>query len=163
MFVYSMRASTVRFFGVVCVTLILLATLVLLVPELQPVAAAGEITEDTQSISYEGVENAADGVTFLAQFGWEVAPTPTEQTTVAIPTQFDKVFGAYNEMQRAQGLDLSTYGGRTVQRYTYRVTNYEGHEGTVLANLLVFRGRVIGGDICSADQAGFLHGFQKSS
>ena len=163
MFIYSMRAGTVRFFGIVCVALLLLVALVAFVPELQPVAAAGEITEDTQSISYENVESAADGAAFLAQFGWEVDPTPTEQTTVTIPAEFDKIFSAYNEIQRAQGLDLCAYSGRTVQRYTFRVTNYEGYDGTVLANLLIWRGRVIGGDICTAQQQGFLHGFQKSA
>ncbi len=163
MFVYSMRAGTVRFFGIVCVALLLLVALVAFVPELQPAVAAGEVVEDTQSIRYEDVNSAADGVAFLAQFGWEVDPSPVEETTVTVPAQFDKVFTAYNEMQRAQGLDLSNYSGRTVQHYTYRVTNYEGFEGTVLANLLVFRGRVIGGDICSAEQHGFLHGFQKNT
>ena len=163
MFVYSMRAGTVRFFGVVCVALLLLVALVAFVPELQPIAVAGEVEEDTQSIRYEDVESAEDGVTFLSQFGWEVEAAPVEQANVTIPAQFDKVFAAYNEMQRAQGLDLSNYSGRTVQRYTYRVTNYPGYEGTVLANLLVARGRVIGGDICAAEQNGFLHGFQKNA
>ena len=46
-------------------------------------------------------------------------------------------------------------------RYTYEVTNYEGAEGTVYANILVYRNRVIGGDICSADVTGFIHGFEK--
>ena len=163
MFVYSMRAGTIRFFGVVCAALLLLVALVAFVPELQPALAAGEDVAKAESIRYENVESAADGVAFLAQFGWEVDPSPTEETTVTIPAQFDKIFAAYNEIQRAQGLDLSTYSGRTVQRYTYRVTNYTGFEGTVLANLLVFRGRVIGGDICSADQHGFLHGFRQSN
>ena len=43
----------------------------------------------------------------------------------------------------------------------YTVTNYGNYNGTVLANLLVYRGRVIGGDICSADANGFIHGFSK--
>lgn len=159
MFVYSMRAGTVRFFGIVCVALLLLVSLVVFVPELQPVAAAGEVEETT--IRYEGVKSAADGIEFLAQFGWEVESEPVEQTTVTIPAEFDRIFAAYNELQREQGLDLSGYGGKTVQRYTYRVTNYPGQTGTVFANLLVSRGRVIGGDICSAEQNGFLHGFQK--
>ena len=163
MFVYSMRAGTVRFFGVVCVALLLLITLVAFVPELQPALAAGENVEETQTIRYEGVKTAGDGVGFLAQFGWEVQEEPLESTTVTIPAEFDKVFASYNEMQRAQGLDLSAYGGRTVQRYTYRITNYEGYDGTVLANLLLYRGRVIGGDICSADSHGFLHGFSKQN
>ena len=71
------------------------------------------------------------------------------------------MFAAYNELQRTQGLDLSDYGGKTVERYTYQITNYEGFEGTVYANLLISRNRVIGGDICSADADGFVHGFQK--
>ncbi len=161
MFVYSVRAGTVRFFGVVCVALLLLVTLVAFVPELSPVAAAGEAQEER--IRYEDVANAQDGAEFLAQFGWEVDPTPLECTTVTIPAEFDKVFAAYNELQRAQGLNLSTYAGRVVQRYTYRVTNYQGHTGDVLANLLVYRDRVIGGDVCAADAGGFLQGFEKTS
>ena len=159
MFVYSMRAGTVRFFGVVCVALLLLVALVAFVPELQPVAAAGEDVTEVESIRYEGVKNAQNGIEFLAQFGWEVEAAPLEETTVTVPAEFDKIFADYNEIQRAQGLDLSAYSGRVAQRYTYRVTNYPGYDGTVLANLLVFRGRVIGGDICTAEKHGFLHGF----
>lgn len=162
MFVYSMRAGTVRFFGVVLVAVLLLVALVAFVPELQPVSAEGEIPQ-TQSICYEGVESAAHGAEFLAQFGWEVDAAPVEESAVTVPARFDKIFAAYNELQRAQGLDLSSYGGRTVQRYTYRITNYGDYEGTVYANLLVFRGRVIGGDISSAESGDFLHGFQKNS
>ena len=161
MFVYSIRAGTVRFFGVVCAALLLIVSLVAFVPELSPVAAAGEVEE--QSIRYEGVESVQDGIEFLAQFGWEVDPAPVEATTVSIPAEFDKVFAAYNELQRGQGLDLSSYAGRVVQRYTYRVTNFQKEEGTVFANLLVFRGRVIGGDVCSARSDGFLQGFEKAN
>ncbi len=162
MFVCSMRAGTVRFFGIVCVALAALVTLIAFVPELQPAAATGgELTQETESICYEKIRSNEDRIAFLAQFGWEVESTPTESTTVGIPREFDKVFAAYNELQRAQGLDLSEYGGRTVERYTYTVTNYEGYTGTVQANLLIHRGRVIGGDICAADATGFLHGFAR--
>ncbi|MBQ3482547.1 MAG: DUF4830 domain-containing protein [Clostridia bacterium] len=159
MFVYSMRAGTVRFFGIICVALAALITLIAFVPELQPVAASAE--GESESVSYEKVRSDEDRIAFLAQFGWQVEATPTESTTVTIPREFDKVFAAYNELQRTQGLDLTQYGGKTVERYTYTVTNYEGYEGTVLANLLIYRGRVIGGDVCSAATDGFLHGFSK--
>ena len=161
MFVYSMRATTVRFFGVVILSLLALAVLVAFVPELAPVAAAGEAPE-SESFNYEGIRTAEDRIAFLSQFGWEVDPTALEETTVRIPKEFDKVFAAYNELQREQGLDLTSHGGRTVERYTYRITNYAGYEGEVHANLLIFRGRVIGGDICSADASGFLQGFSRS-
>lgn len=162
MFIYSMRAGTIRFFCIVCVALIALATLIAFVPELQPAAAANsDAVEQEQTVSFEKIRSNEDRIAFLASFGWEVDSTPLESTTVTIPREFDKVFSAYNELQRGQGLDLSSYNGRTVERYTYTVTNYENFEGTVLANLLVYRGRVIGGDICSADTSGFIQGFDK--
>ena len=161
MFVYSMRAGTLRFFAIVGIAIITLVTLIAFVPALQPIAAAEEVATQAESINYEKIRTEEDRIAFLAQFGWEVSATPTESTTVTIPREFDKVFAAYNEIQRAQGLDLSPYSGRTVERYTYTVTNYQGYEGEVLANVLIFRGKVIGGDICAADASGFLHGFDR--
>ena len=162
MFIYSMRAGTIRFFGIVCVALVALITLIAFVPELQPVAAAdSESVAESETVSFEKIRSNEDRIAFLKGFGWEVQSTPTESTTVTVPREFDKVFAAYNEMQRAQGLDLSGYSGRTVERYTYTVTNYENYEGTVLANLLIYRGRVIGADICSADTEGFVHGLTR--
>ena len=159
MFIYSMRAGTIRFFGVLCLALAVLVCLIAFVPELQPVSA--ETGVESPEISFEKVKTNEDRIAFLGQFGWKVEPTPVESTTVTVPKDFDKVFAAYNELQKRQGLDLSDYACRTVERYTYTVTNYEGYDGTVLANVLIFRGRVIGGDICSADTNGFIHGFSK--
>ena len=79
----------------------------------------------------------------------------------SIPSEFDKIFTGYNEIQKRQGLDLSRYKKKDVVRYTYEVTNYEGEEGKVYANVIVYRNKVIGGDICSADVNGFIHGFEK--
>ena len=112
---------------------------------------------------YDKVKSAGDVVTFLSQFGWQVGGEPLEVKTVTVPAEFDKVFAAYNEIQKVQGLNLLKYKGKEVTRYTFAVTNYEGYEGTVYANVLVYRNRVIGGDVCSADVSGFVHGFEKQS
>ena len=157
MFVCSVRAGTLRFAGVVTLALVALVALIALVPTDAAVAAMGDASE----IRYENVRDNEARRSFLAQFGWQVSDTECESASVTVPAEFDKVFSSYNEMQKAQGLDLTSYRGRTVERYTYTVTNYEGYEGTVYANLLVYRGRVIGGDICAADASGFLHGFNK--
>ena len=159
MFVYSMRAGTLRFFAIIAVALAVLISLIAFVPELSPSVSASAEEVETQTLQYEKVKSNEDRIAFLAQFGWEVEAEPVESTTVTIPREFDKVFGAYNELQRAQGLDLTAHAGRTVERYTYTVTNYKDYDGTVFANLLIHRGRVIGGDICSAESGGFLHGF----
>lgn len=165
MFIYSLRASTLKFFGVVCVALVSLITLIAFIPTY----TAGDPNLDTDtsaqtvSINYEKIRDNEDRVEFLSQFGWEVEDDPLETVEVVIPTEFDTVFAGYNEIQKAQGLDLGKYKKKTVTRYTYEVTNYPGYDGAVHANVIVYRNRVIGGDICTADMDGFIHGFEKKS
>lgn len=156
MFVCSLRAGTLRFFGVVALALAVLVTLIAFVPALTPVkATAAEPARENRARTDE------ERVAYLASYGWQVSEKPTESQTVTLPKDFDKVFAAYNELQKRQGFDLTDYAGKTVERYTYTVENYPDHDGVVYANLLVSRGRVIGGDVCSAEASGFLHGFQK--
>ena len=80
---------------------------------------------------------------------------------IRIPEEFDKVMKSYNELQKGQGLDLAKYRGKEVTRYTFAVTNYPDYKGTVMANVILWRNRVIGGDLCSSDVTGFIHGFEK--
>ena len=157
MFVYSVRATTIKFFGVICVALAALVTLIAFVP-----ASAGNTapTSGDAEIRYDKVKSAEDAASFLGQFGWEVDGTTAKTVKVTMPDEFDKVFVGYNELQKRQGLDLSKYTGKDVTRYTFTVTNYSGFEGTVYANVLVYRNRVIGGDLCSADVTGFVAGFE---
>lgn len=172
MFIYSFKASSIKFFGVICVALAALITLIAFVPAY----AGGDNNEPSNGVAvdapeaesgvtvsyrYDKVKSADDAASFLGQFGWVVDAGSVETREVTIPGEFDKVFAGYNELQRSQGLDLSKYKKKTVTRHTFTVTNYDGYEGPVYANVLVYRGRVIGGDICSADVNGFIHGFEK--
>ncbi len=100
---------------------------------------------------------------FLAQYGWEISTVPIEVQDVVIPAVFDKVYEQYNQLQQAQGFDLSSYKGKTVKRYTYRVINYPDETNQVRANLLVWNGRVIGGDLCTVALDGFMHGLDPDS
>ena len=158
MFIYSVKASTLKFLGVICVSLVAIITLIAFVPAY----GEGSISASKDNeISYTGVKTNEDRIAFLAQFGWEVKGEPVEEREITIPSEFDKIFTGYNEIQKRQGLDLSDYKKKKVVRYTYEVTNYDGANGTVYANVIVYRNRVIGGDICSADVTGFVHGFEK--
>ena len=161
MFVYSLRATTVKLVGVVCVALTLLITLIAFVPTYSISTRPDDPGDAPVSYSYDKVRSAEDAASFLSQFGWTVDSAPTEVKAVTIPREFDKVFSAYNELQKEQGLNLGKYKGKEVTRYTFSLTNYPEYTGTVYANVLVYRNRVIGGDICSADIGGFLHGFEK--
>ncbi len=161
MFVYSLRASTVKLVGVICVALTVLITLIAFVPTYTITKQTAAGVDGAVSYSYDKVKSAEDAAAFLSQFGWQVTAAPVEVKTVTVPAEFDKVFAAYNELQKEQGLNLSKYKNKEVTRYTFSVTNYENYEGTVYANVLVYRNRVVGGDICSADVTGFVHGFEK--
>lgn len=161
MFIYSLRASTVKLVGVICVALTVLIALIAFVPTYAISSQTSAGADQEVSYSYDKVKNAEDAVSFLSQFGWTVNAEPIEVKTVTIPSEFDKIFSAYNELQKEQGLNLTKYKNKEVTRYTFAVTNYEGYDGTVYANVLVYRNRVIGGDICSADVTGFVHGFEK--
>ncbi len=173
MFIYSFKASSIKFFAIICVALAALISLIALVPayagtgdtptaaEKAPVSAETQ-SDMTVSYRYDKVKSADDAARFLSQFGWVVDAGSVETVEVTVPAEFDKIFAGYNELQKSQGLDLSKYKKKAVTRYTFTVTNYKNHDGTVYANVLVYRNRVIGGDICSADVNGFIHGFEKT-
>ena len=156
MFVYSMRASTLKFFGVIGVALIVLAALVFLIPSYTSDTTA-DIAAMNEKISFDNVKSADDGIKFLSQYGWQTDATPVEECEITIPKEFDKVLTSYNEIQKQQGLDLTKYGKKVAKRYTFIVTNYPEYNGTVYANIIVYHDRVIAGDICSADAKGFIH------
>ncbi|MBQ9746837.1 MAG: DUF4830 domain-containing protein [Clostridia bacterium] len=156
MFVTTIRANTLKLIGITLLSFMVVAALVIFVPTYESTAASGKV-------NYDKVYSNSDRVEFIAQFGWTVAQTPIEEVMVSIPMEFDTVYLGYNDIQKAQGLNLAKYKGKEVVRYTYEITNYEDYEGTVYVNLLVYRNKVVGGDICSADASGFIHGFEKAA
>ena len=162
MFIYSLRASTLKFVGIISVTLAALIAIIAFVPVYaEGMGSVNASASGQASYNYDKVKSSADAVKFLSQFGWTVDGGNPESAEVTIPAEFDKVFAAYNEIQKSQGLDLSKYKKKELTRYTFEVTNYENYEGKVLANVLVYRGKVVGGDICSAEVSGFVHGFER--
>ena len=159
MFVYSLRASTIKFVGIIAVSVIALIALIMFIPTYEPAPASSILDVNSQTITYDKVKTNDDRIRFLSQFGWTVNSEPIEEIDITIPLEFDKVFLGYNEIQKQQGLNLSKYKRKDMTRYTYEITNYPDYSGTVYANLIVYRNKVVGGDICSADANGFIHGF----
>ncbi|MDR2646586.1 MAG: DUF4830 domain-containing protein [Oscillospiraceae bacterium] len=155
MFVYSVRSSKIKFAALVfLIAAAAIALLVLMQSEKKEVRGDGLVRLSAS--------NASERLAFLSQFGWEAAEDPLEVSEVIIPAEFDEAYEKYNQVQKAQGLDLKEYAGKRVKRWTYDIKNYPGYEskpGVVQANLLVDNGVVIGGDICSLELSGFLHGF----
>lgn len=159
MFVYSMKASTLKFFAVISFALITLIVLIAFIEPYEPVNAIGE--DDTVKINYEKIKSPEDVKNFLLQFGWQTSDDAVETKNVNIPKEFDRVLMDYNEIQKSQGLNIEKYKGKKVTRYTFTISNYPEYNGTVYANVLVYKSKVIGGDICSADRQGFIHGLER--
>lgn len=99
---------------------------------------------------------------FLLSYGWEISTVPLEVVEITIPREFNQVYEKYNQLQISQGFDLEKYRGKAVTRYTYSVINYPDKTENVRANLLVYKNRVIGGDICTVEMDGFMHSFEGS-
>lgn len=157
MFIYAIKGSTLKFAAAMVLSLAVLLLLVIFVPTYEEVALP-VLNPDGEEIRFDNIRTDADRRDFLSQFGWTVSDKEPFYEEVSIPKAFDSVFTAYNEMQKTQGLDLQKYGGKICHHYRYEITNYDG-EGTVYANLLVYRGRVIGGDISEGKMNGFVFGF----
>ncbi len=159
MFFITVRGSTVKFCATLLLGVMLVCSLVFVLPNGEDLAAAG----GSAQVRYDGIEGIEEMAGFLAQFGWQVGEKPVSDETVTLPQRFDGVFAAYNDLQRAQGLDLAPYEGKRVRKTVLTVTNYEGYDGAVIATLFVYRDRVIAGDLSSGDPQGFTCGFDGES
>lgn len=100
-------------------------------------------------------------VKFLTDMGWDVTTSPVESSQVRIPEEQTPVYERYNALQKSQGYDLSQFAGKKVMRYVYKVNNFPGATEPVYATLLVYKNRVIGGDITDTAAKGVVQGFQK--
>lgn len=95
-------------------------------------------------------------VDFLESYGWQVDETPVNETEVRIPDEFNAVYNEYNALQHTQGMDLGKYKGRKAMLYVYSVLNDPSGEEGVTASMVLYRGRLIAADVCSAQLDGFI-------
>lgn len=166
MFVCAVHGNTLKFFGIIGIAVLTLVILITMMPKEikaeenteNAVVTEASPSEDALSFNFEKIKTNDERIALIESYGWEVEETPIEEAEVTIPAEFDRVMENYNALQKSQGFDLSKYKNRDMMRYTYRVTNYPDYEGTVYINLLIYKNRVVAGDICSSDVNGFILG-----
>lgn len=154
MFVYSFKANKKTIIGAVLV-ITALAVLFIVLP-----GRAGQ-TNAILNVSLKAQTNQ-QRIEFLSKFGYDVISEPKQTKDIIIPEQFDDTYNNYNELQKQQGFNLESYKGKCAKSYSYAVKNYpdmENSENEVRANLIVYNGKIIGGDICSVRLDGFMHAF----
>lgn len=153
MFVYSVKSNQIKVLLLVGFVLFTAVSLFILSNESQETASQNDVNLSA--------ETHKERMEFISQFGWQVDEEPVQVKEVIIPQEFDDVYTAYNDIQRSQGFDLTEFAGERAKCWTYTVKNYEGYENQecIQINIMVYDGQVIGGDVCSVELDGFMHGF----
>ena len=108
---------------------------------------AQEITENISVFSRTVKEMGYD----------DVSETPYEVVEFTIPTEFNEVYSRYNELLKTAGYDLSPYKGKTCKRYTYLIPSQNAR-----ANIIVYDGKIIGGDISGITLDGIMIPIEKN-
>ncbi len=156
MFIYTVKASRLKFFALIFCAIATLLVLYAIVPNNAPMDNVAVVALD-----YSNASTNEDRLEFITSLGYEAEENPCDVSEVTVPEHFDSVYEKYNEIQRAQGLNLKRYKGKAVTRYTYKISNYPTSGEEALVNLLVYNGNIVGGDVCSTDSNSFLHGFEQ--
>ena len=121
-----------------------------------PMTNDEKIEEQLKLIKKTKLATNEDRLFLLTSLGWEVEIQPEAYSEVTIPGDFAEVYENYNVIQKTMGLDLSKYKGETVMRYTYVIVNHPSGESGVRATLLVYKNKLIGGDVCTVRLDGFM-------
>ena len=156
MFVFSVRSSVFRISAVLGSVAVVLSIVLIF-----------SLSERYSYVRYMSASSKAgdadERIAFISSFGWQIKEDPIDVRQVYIPKEFDDTYKAYNEIQLLQEYDLSDYKGLQVTKWVYRIINYPGYadKDCVQITLLVYNDYVIGGDVCSVELDGFMHGFKR--
>jgi len=149
MFIYTAKLSKWKLLSALGILAALLVCIVLLAHH------AGAKGQAPVAATRLGSQQAR--AEFLSGCGYQVSETPERIQEVRIPEEFNEVYTQYNRLQQSQGFDLTKYRGKTVMQYVYRVENYPDDNGEpVYATLLVYREKLIGGDLSRGGTESFL-------
>ncbi len=150
MFVCSFKASTFKLITALFVCAAVLTLTVFLMPDAGTSVNVNKIVNE--KINLTGITSEKKVQEFFAGAGFEVEQTPVQSGKVKIPKRFDSVMEKYNDLQKAQGLDLTKYKGKTAHRYTYKVTALPDGtnfgENIYYATVVVHNKKVIAADVC---------------
>ncbi len=136
----TFKTTKARALGGACIVLAVIIGAILFI--------FGGREQPTQTALSRRVTDNKSRVEFISSFGWEVEEEPQSVGEVLIPQELDSVLTQYNGLQKAAGMDLTPYLGKTVKKYTYAVKNYPDG-GEAFATIYVYEGTVIAADVSS--------------
>ncbi len=103
-----------------------------------------------------------DRVEFLKTLGYTVdSKYKEEQQEIDIPEEFSDVYNNYNELQKRNGYDLSKYKGFSLTQYTLKID--DAQQDNIFAHILVYKNKIVGGDISSTSIDGTMKGLNNET
>lgn len=139
----SIHATRRKVVGTLCVILaILIAAILFFFGPEKTESGVRLLTEEDRQV-------------YMASFGWETGPEPSEVKAIIVPPEDDALLQRYNEIQLEQGMDFTGYCGQEAVRYTYTVTNADDDSTRIC--LYVCDGMLAAADIASLE-AGWQYG-----
>lgn len=137
----TFKTTKARALGAACIVLAVIIAAILFI-------FGGKEEQSAQTALSRRVTDNKSRVEFISSFGWKAEEEPSEVGEVLIPQEFDDVLTKYNELQKAAGMDLTPYLGKTVKKYTYAISDYPDG-GEAFATIYVYEGVVIAADVSS--------------
>ena len=104
---------------------------------------------------YTDIKDAFSSI--VKDMGYNAEEKPMEIVRFTIPNEFDKVYERYNNLLKKGGFDLEEYKGKECVRYTYYIKKDD-----LVANIIVYNGKIIGGDISSHKIDGMMLPIKKN-
>lgn len=153
MYVISVKLDKSKIFATLAALCIVVAVACVAFPQ-----RASDVLSSNISTSAKSTD---EHIAFLNAYGYNVEEKPVSIQEIIIPSEFSTAYEKYNEYQKLSGFDLSKYKSYRVKKYTYKVIGYNDSGEEVVANVIVYNDKVIGGDISSTTLGGFTHGFIK--
>jgi hypothetical protein len=154
MFIFTAKFNRKRAVAIALALAVVLCAIILL-------AGRGGGAGSDGTVSLSGIaRNNGQRVLYLQSLGWEIEEDVVDEQDIVIPKTFAGIYEEYNAIQLAQGFDLSQFGGVAATRYTYRILNYPNYEAEVVADIIIFRGEVIAGNVQSTAVDGFMSGLR---
>ena len=148
MFIVTAKVPKRRYF-LLCALAVLAVLIALLA------LRGGKTEAKSDGPSLEAATNE-QRVAYLTSLGWEVDEEPIEALQLTLPDELVEPYRSYNEIQLKQGFDLIPCLGETLERYTYCVTNYPDRPKGCQADLYVYDGTIVAGDIVCTGTNGFI-------
>ncbi|MBE6655851.1 MAG: DUF4830 domain-containing protein [Ruminococcaceae bacterium] len=139
MFICAVKATTLRFVGILVLSVTVLVGMTVFYTAEEPVLSGTDVR-------YDGMYTETDRRDFLSSLGYKATGDAKSTVEYTLPPTLDAVLLGYNQLQREQGFDLEKYTGKTLTRYTYELASEDGKEKEY-ATLLVYRDRIVGADL----------------